>query len=192
MAQISTNTTANPPDLGKKLGNFPIDPFGEDWINSLEASNAMLVDKLQQVLSGNGSVASGRLLKSIREGEVDNNGFSVVYQSYGQFVDQGRGRGFPPVKPIQDWIRERGIKPRKGQTVEQLSFAIAKKLAKRGYAPKPFIQPSINSTINMMADSIAEAGAQQIEQNAQEYFNTAGLNPASVNVEIMTKPIRSR
>lgn len=192
MAQLSTNTTANPPDLAKKLSNFPINPYGDDWINSMEQNTGDLVDKLKSILKSNGSIAGGELLNSIREDEINDDGFSIRYLSYGQFIEEGRGKGFPPVKPIQDWIRERGIRPRKGQSVEQLSYAIAKKLAKKGYAPKPFIQPAINDTIQMMADSLAKAGAKQIEENAQEYFNTQMLNPASIEVEIMTKPIRKR
>jgi hypothetical protein len=105
-------------------------------------------------LRANKSVASGNLLRSIntektkeRQGNLET--VLEIKAWYAELVDQGidnRGPGKqPPAKPIQEWLRRKSIAVPAGITIEQYSFAIAKKIAKQGQRKKayPFIQPSI-------------------------------------------------
>jgi len=150
----------NRPDL-PRTPNYDIafDMFGD-----------RLILKLKEILNKKGINATGQLSDSFQKAD---NGASVVFEGYGQIVDDGRNKSakMPPVKPIQDWIRARGIRPRMGQSVEQLSFAIAKGIQKRGYRPQPFIQPAISEVEQQMAPIFADAIADDIELNAQTYFD---------------------
>lgn len=112
--------------------------------------------KMIENLRRNKSVVSGNLIRSIGvsspEKPNDRGNLETVLEIkawYAELVDQGidnRGPGKqPPVKPIQDWLRRKSIAVPPGVTVEQYSFAIAKKIAKKGQTKKayPFIQPAI-------------------------------------------------
>jgi len=112
--------------------------------------------KMIENLRRNKSVASGNLLRSIvvdtPEEPNERGNLETVLEIkawYAELVDQGidnRGPGKqPPVKPIQDWLRRKSISTPSGVTIEQFSFAIAKKIAKKVQRKRayPFIQPAI-------------------------------------------------
>jgi len=112
--------------------------------------------KMIENLRRNKSVASGNLLRSIGvstpEEPNERGNLETVLEIkawYAELVDQGidnRGPGKqPPVKPIRDWLRRKSISTPSGVTIEQFSFAIAKKIAKKGQRKRayPFIQPAI-------------------------------------------------
>jgi len=112
--------------------------------------------KMIENLRRNKSVASGNLLRSIvvdtPEEPNERGNLETVLEIkawYAELVDQSidnRGPGKqPPVKPIQDWLRRKSISTPSGVTIEQFSFAIAKKIAKKGQRKRayPFIQPAI-------------------------------------------------
>ena len=77
----------------------------------------------------------------------------------------------PPVKPIQDWLRDKNIRPKGGVTIEQLSFAIAKTIQRRGYRPQPFIQMTLNDFAETLALEIEQPLADDIENNIQKDLN---------------------
>ena len=112
--------------------------------------------KMIENLRRNKSVVSGNLLRSIYvespEEPNERGNLETVLEIkawYAELVDEGidnRGPGKqPPAKPIQEWLRRKSIAVPAGITIEQYSFAIAKKIAKQGQRKKayPFIQPSI-------------------------------------------------
>lgn len=112
--------------------------------------------KMIENLRRNKSVGTGNLLRSIGvstpEEPNERGNLETVLEIkawYAELVDQGidnRGPGKqPPVKPIQDWLRRKSISTPSGVTIEQFSFAIAKKIAKKGQRKRayPFIQPAI-------------------------------------------------
>jgi len=112
--------------------------------NKIITESDRLVAILQEEIRKRGIIASGQLLKSVRVDEVDSNKIIVEFEDYGTFVDEGRKRGsFPPIRPIEDWIREKGIRVRRGQTIEQTAFAIATAIEKKGIKARPFIKGSV-------------------------------------------------
>lgn len=112
--------------------------------------------KMIENLRANRSVGTGNLLRSIGvtspEEPNQRGNLETVLEIkawYAELVDQGidnRGPGKqPPVRPIQEWLKRKSISIPAGITIEQYSFAIAKKIAKKGQKKKayPFIQPAI-------------------------------------------------
>ena len=82
-------------------------------------------------------------------------------------VEQGRDPGpMPPVQPIIDWIRARGIEPRDPSIRSQrgLAFAIARKISRDGTEAQPFMQPALIgglSLVSRLATEGAMAGARR-------------------------------
>ena len=129
----------------------------------LDMSAEGLTQNLANKVTSNRSVASGRLKNSFIISELSPNGYTVEMVGYGQIVDEGRRRGtMPPTQPIVSWIREKSIRPKKGQTIEQLAFAIAMGIKKKGYRPKPFIQPAVDEMIQQTLQPLANATAMDI------------------------------
>ena len=130
--------------------------------------------KLVGILSTKSPKASGRLANSFQIGDVDGTkGYSIIFDEYGEIVDSGRrpSQKMPPIKPILDWVREKGIKGTSRQSQESIAFAIAKTIQKKGYRPQPFIQPSLNQAAEMLAQNIEQPTAKDIENYAQDILN---------------------
>ncbi len=136
---------------------------------SLEALEVALTEAMVEELQANGSYDTGKLAESIT---YDIRTQGTTYQlvrtmlTYGIFVDQGDGRGpgkMPPVRPLMEWIKEKGIKVPSGLTVESFAFAIAKKIEKKGTnpRPRPFIQPAITEVMRNKAQQILSEGTEQ-------------------------------
>lgn len=144
-----------------------------------------LVRAFQKVLNRKGITASGQLSKSFRIKQADEGGLIVEFDFYGQIVDNGRKRGsFPPVQPIIDWMRERGIKPAKGQTIRQTAFAIATSIKRRGIAPRPFLQMTLNEFVEKeLAPALEPAVAEDIEDNIQDIFDET-INGKTITINI--------
>lgn len=54
--------------------------------------------------------------------------------------------GMPPIRSILLWIRNKGITPRDGISLNQLAFLIARSIARRGIPARPFIERAIERT----------------------------------------------
>jgi len=133
---------------------------------SLEFLEQALTEAMVEELQANGSYDTGDLAKSIT---YDIRTQGTTYQlvrsmlTYGIFVDQGDGRKggkMPPVRPLIEWIKEKGIKVPGNLTVESFAFAIAKKIEKKGTnpRPRPFIEPAINKVMREKAEQILSEG----------------------------------
>lgn len=104
------------------------------------------------------SVASGRLLNSIRS-EAIERGDKVVglvfAEDYAEFVDQGRGPGgVPPIDAIRRWTRAKGV--------DIPPHAIAKAIAKRGTnkPPAKFIELSLKAELPRLGKELDKAATQ--------------------------------
>ena len=128
----------------------------EELAKLQKQTGQIIKGKMIENLRRNKSVVSGNLLRSIYvespEEPNERGNLETVLEIkawYAELVDEGidnRGPGKqPPVRPIQEWIKRKSISVPSGITVEQFSFAIAKKIAKTGQRkrPYPFIQPAI-------------------------------------------------
>jgi len=116
--------------------------------------------------------ATGTLAKSIkyigkpqREGKTT---ISLEMEDYGFILDSGRGgattKGSQPWQPkLIQWIRAKGIQPKPGVTIEQLSFAIYNSINRKGYKAKPFVDEATAAFASSFPTEYAEATAEDIE-----------------------------
>lgn len=136
---------------------------------------------MQDELKSNGSYNTGDLANSITY-EVRENGleYQLVRKmlAYGNYVDQGIGRGpgkQPPVRDIMDWIQLKRIPVPSNLTLESFAFAIAKRIGQRGTnpRPRPFINPSISSVMRNVGDKlIGEGATNEIVQAVNEQLQS--------------------
>jgi len=87
---------------------------------------------IKQDLISEGKSATGNLVKGTK-GTTKVSGTKVIFEGvapdYYIFVDKGRRAGakMPPIKPIQQWIKQKGL--------DLNAFAVAKSIAKKGIKP---------------------------------------------------------
>lgn len=131
----------------------------------MDRTGELITDKMIDTLISNGSLATGQLARGIayqtveKEGEITTQ---ITIPQYGIYVDKGRRPGkMPPVQPIIDWVRVKRIQTRQ-ITTEQMGWAIAKSIAKKGIRPKPFIQNSIDFVLANFTQELTQAGAEDI------------------------------
>lgn len=125
-------------------------------------------------LKSNGSNNTGNLANSI-EYKVEQRDYEYnlirTMLKYGDYVDQGIGRGpgkRPPVEDIMDWLEMKRIPLPTGMVKESFAFLIARKIGKEGTNPKPrpFITPSITSVLNNTGKKIlSQAGIDEVLAN---------------------------
>jgi len=132
-------------------------------------------DRLQELLINEtfqkGINATGDLVRSIKvSGIPTDKGANLVLsmEEYGYIVDAGRGgatkQGSRSWKPqLIKWIKAKGIRPRRGVTIEQLAYVIYRKINKRGYKPKPFINPAVQTFMQRFPKEYAQAFAADID-----------------------------
>ncbi len=126
-----------------------------------------LEETMRATLKEKGVGATGALADSIYYEVIDTPQGPALQRSmafYGDFIEDGRGKGKqPPSRAIEEWIVERNITIPKGFTLKSLAFVIARKIGEQGYAPRPFIAPSINAVAggddSYAAKLLAEANA---------------------------------
>ena len=132
-------------------------------IQALEQYGDLVREQMVENLRNNGSYHTGTLAKSIVNTvhEAQLTAVIEVNEWYGITVEDGIGRKagkMPPIAPIKNWIRERGLSPKPGVTVDQFAFAIAKNIAKRGTNPKarPFAAPAVQTVKQSQGDQLIE------------------------------------
>jgi len=121
--------------------------------------------------------ASGQLAASIKyvpvSAESGNTAIAIEMEDYGFILDSGRGgaqreSGQSWQPKLVSWIKAKGIKPKPGVTVEQLSYAIYKSINRKGYKAKPFVEPALKTYTLQFADEYAEATADDIEVDLEK------------------------
>lgn len=102
-------------------------------------------------------VASSNLARSVQVRTVkktDMTVLQVLMADYAQYVQAGRrpGKGFVPIKPLIQWIKDRNLKGRnkKGRfiTNESFAFAIATNIKKFGIRPAPFLDVAMEKILS--------------------------------------------
>jgi hypothetical protein len=135
----------------------------------LENFASQYVDVLKQNLIKKGKVASGNLVKSLdyRVSKVMNEPIiEIISNEYLQWVDKGRRPGkYPPIKPIANWARIKGIDAK-------AVFPIARNIFKFGIKPTNVIQ----TTDRQMLRQVDSALAQEIADNMEIYVANTYIN----------------
>lgn len=134
-----------------------------------------IVRQMQNLLARNRANASGFLSNSIEANvktpEANVTQLDISMPSYGEIVDAGRGKsrtGGPKQEwrgDIKQWIQQKGIKLKPGVTLEQAAFLITRKINKKGYKAKPFIQPAIDKVLDQGTEKISDAAFQTLVNN---------------------------
>ena len=135
----------------------------ENTIIALREITELVKEQAIENLVANKSYVSGDLAKSIYTNVDEQNlvGEVGVGEWYGVVVEKGLGRdagGIPPISPIKDWIKRRGLAPKAGTTIDGFAIAIAKKIAKRGTNPKarPFLAPAVEQIMQSHGTDLLE------------------------------------
>jgi len=138
-------------------------------VAELQSQTVEVISKeMVENLRNNRSMATGTLARSIKTYDTTNknNNLESVLEIgawYAELVDKGidpRGPGRqPPIEPIEAWIKRKSISVPAGITIKQFSFAIAKKIAKKGQRKRayPFIEPSIREGEAFFESNINDA-----------------------------------
>ena len=104
----------------------------DNILSRVDQQGQKLIMGIKQELVSAGKTASGALVTKTR-GESKIVGTRVLFEGSAPthyiFVDKGRRPGAkqPPVKPIQEWIKQKGL--------DLNAFAVAKSIAKKGITP---------------------------------------------------------
>ena len=134
---------------------------------------------------------TGDLQHSIEyELKVHKNSFSLSFYmtEYGIYKDEGvsgtkkkynsrfsYSRSGPPIKVIEKWIRQKGIKGRdkKGRFIrnESLAFLISRSIKRDGIKPTKFFTKPFEQAFLKMPDKIVEAYGLDVDQWLEDTLN---------------------
>lgn len=115
--------------------------------------------------------AFGQLRNSIYPEKLEEMQWLIApHTDYSEYVHEGtRGGGFAPFMDLLAWVKRKGIQPRNPNwSIEDLTFAIQRKILQRGTPKQPFVQKiadsgfpqnRLNALVSSAAGQIlAEAG----------------------------------
>lgn len=141
---------------------------------ALKRLGDQVVDRLQQQLQKDGTMATGNLSESIKRKAV-GNALTITMDGYGGAIDEGirAGKRPPNGDRIEDWLRFKGIRLRDNTTgrylkhtdynYNKISFLISRSISRRGtlkefqFKGSNFIDRAINNTLGEFDDTILEA-----------------------------------
>lgn len=98
--------------------------------------------------------------------EIGELQITVHLPSYAQYIEYGRGPGrFPPIEAIQNWMTAKHIVPREDRTVPQVSYLIARKIAREGTQGKHAAEGTIDFVKNTFLPQLYSAIVQDVKSN---------------------------
>ena len=119
-----------------------------------------VVTNAKSILTSNKKIASGKLVNSVRY-TIDPQGkISFLYATEGKWVTFGRRKGSkqPPIAPIEQWIKQKGLKGRDSRgrfiTDKSLAYLIARGIKRDGIEPLPFMKLAIDKSIKQLGKSL--------------------------------------
>ena len=127
--------------------------------------------------------ASGKLYKTIDysiTSKSDSYLVTINLEEYWKFIEKGRRAGakIPPVSAIENWIKIRKIIPRpvtlksgkqRVPTVQQLAYVIARSIARKGIAPRPFMRESIEDTMKDFQSKLSAVIREDVLDNLDSH-----------------------
>lgn len=155
-------------------------------IANLDKIGQDLVKKLQTILNSKQKIASGDLAESISYEIIQGDNGPVIQINalpYFSVVDQGRrpslriqnnrAYGLPPEKPILEWMKRKSIP-------ERYAYGIRYNIAKFGIKGLYIVDPILNSSMESIAEEIAESYAIFIAEDISKTINT--IKPVTINL----------
>lgn len=124
----------------------------------LEKYKDTIVAQLKNRISSDGKIATGDLQKSI-SGIIEGNSISIYASEYWYVVNYGRkpGSKMPPIRPILEWMKVKGITESTTKKTKSLAWVIAKKIGDEGIPGTNFFWETINSIVPLITKDIEES-----------------------------------
>lgn len=133
----------------------------EDYFKAIEDLLTELKKITVMTLKNSGVKEKSNLAKSVQY-ITNKDGVQMLVASYYPYVSGGRKANIKrvPISYLIDWIKRYGIKPRSGQTINQLAYAIQTSIYKRGIRAKKFEEKVeigvADYTALVLSDELAE------------------------------------
>ena len=121
------------------------------------------------IMTQKGVKSKSNLIRSV-EYKVTNKGIDMIANDYWQYVSSGR-RPYTkkvPVKDLIPWIKQYGITPKPGQSINQLAFAIQTSIYKQGINPKGYMNKVMDATSEITEDAVADEMVELITDEVVE------------------------
>lgn len=124
----------------------------------LEKYKDTIVAQLKNRIASDGKIATGDLQKSI-SGIVEGQSISIFASEYWYVVNYGRkpGSKMPPIRPILEWMKIKGITESTTKKTKSLAWVIAKKIGDEGIPGTNFFWETINSIVPLITKDIEES-----------------------------------
>ena len=139
----------------------------QEQLNTVQKA---LIDELTKavkiVMVKRGIETNSNLIKSV-DWEWKNNAFVMLANDYFTYASEGRRPRARKV-PIDDllpWIKKYRIRPRKGQTINELAFAIQTSIYKNGIKKKGYLDPVEVVSVDLISEGTAEGLSEIIAEN---------------------------
>ena len=141
--------------------------FAEDVMNitaDIMASSVMVNNKV-----GRNTIApDSNIFKEMYAKASGNIVIELLLNDYVQYIESGRKKGskFPPLEPIVQWAKKRGIK-----TDNSTMFLIRRAIAEDGIKPRPFMYKVLNTIDKKWDGEWSSELFQELTKIIDEFFN---------------------
>lgn len=139
----------------------------EEYFKAIDGLMKQLKDITVMTLKKSGVKENSNLAKSIQY-VTNKDGVQMLAASYYPYVSAGRKANIKrvPIADLIQWIKQYNIRPRPGQTINQLAYAIQTSIYKRGIKAKSFeekVEVGVaDYTSVVLADELAELVADDL------------------------------
>jgi len=143
----------------------------EDYVKAINGLMQNLKKITVMTLTSSGVKQQSNLAKSI-EYVTNKDGVQMLAASYYPYVSGGRRANIRrvPIKDLIVWIKQYGIRPRNGQTINQLAFAIQTSIYKRGIKAKNFEDKVETGVADYTAVALADELAVLVADDLVDMF----------------------
>lgn len=151
------------------MGNIELlsKAFAEDVMNitaDIMASNMLVNNKV-----GRNTIApDSNIFKEMYAKASGNIVIELLLNDYVQYIESGRKAGskFPPLEPIVQWAKKRGIK-----TDNSTMFLIRRAIAEDGIKPRPFMYKVLNTIDKKWKGEWSSEIFNELTKIIDEFFN---------------------
>lgn len=150
----------------------------DDLKTALDPICQQMVQRYRDILAKDNINASKQLSDTVSYEFTWNGSVFELYfvlQHYWKYIEYGTRPHFPPIEPIEKWIRIKPLipKPNKGRvpTTRQLAFMIARKISRVGTEAKHPLYQTINQSDDLI-DQIEDILIKSIENQIDNDIDT--------------------
>lgn len=150
-------------DIGKIVMEFSKDLM--TLVRMVMESNVGINNKVGMNTLENSNIYKTLSVKATNDGDLI---FDIILNDYLVFIENGRRKGakMPPVKPIVDWARSRGI-PTDNSTI----FLIRRAISRDGIKARPFMAHVMEEVDTEWNNGFADKLFNKIMEEVDNFFN---------------------